>query len=81
MVLPVSVFTKICIFVPVFEEIAEASGDKAIFIKVDVDEAEEIAAKCGISAMPTFKVFKNGEKQDELVGASKDKLQEMIGKL
>jgi len=66
---------------PVFEELAESSGDKAIFIKVDVDEAEEIAAKCGISAMPTFKVFKNGKMQDELVGASREKLEAMVAKL
>jgi hypothetical protein len=30
--------------------------------------------------MPTFQVFKSGEKIDELVGASKEKLKELIAK-
>jgi thioredoxin 1 len=30
--------------------------------------------------MPTFQVWKNGAKVDELVGASKDKLKELIEK-
>ena len=51
-----------CQFIgPKFAELAEqnSGSDKVIFLKVDVDECEETAAKCGISAMPTFKVFKN----------------------
>lgn len=40
------------------------------FAKVDVDKAVEIAELLEISAMPTFKVFKNGQEIDELVGAS-----------
>jgi hypothetical protein len=30
--------------------------------------------------MPTFQVFKGGAKVDELVGASKDKLRELVSK-
>jgi len=39
-----------------------------------------VAAQCGISAMPTFQVFKGGEKVDEMVGASKEKLEELAKK-
>lgn len=39
---------------------------------------QEVAAECGISAMPTFQVFKGGKKIGEMVGANKDKLVEMI---
>jgi thioredoxin 1 len=39
-----------------------------------------VAAICGISAMPTFQVWQGGEKKDELVGASKDKLRDLINK-
>ena len=51
-----------------------------VFIKIDVDEADELAELLGVSAMPTFKFFKNGEQVDELVGASEAKLKEMIKK-
>ncbi len=30
--------------------------------------------------MPTFLVFRNGQKVDELVGASRDKLNDLVGK-
>ena len=51
-----------------------------VFLKVDVDQVESVAASCGISAMPTFQVFKDGKKVDELVGASKEKLLELVQK-
>ena len=47
---------------------------------MDVDEGEDISAKCGISAMPTFQVWKDGAKVDELVGASEEKLAALVAK-
>ena len=44
------------------------------FGKVDVDECPEASEACGISAMPTFQMFVNGKKVDELMGASESKL-------
>jgi thioredoxin-like negative regulator of GroEL len=41
---------------------------------------QAVASACGISAMPTFQVFKNGAKVEELVGASKDRLKALIQK-
>merc|ERR1719152_662868 len=64
---------------PVFQQLSEDPG-KLTFIKVDVDEAEEISSKCGISAMPTFQVWQDGKKVDETVGASKDALEKLINK-
>jgi len=62
---------------PVFNELAEDAGNLT-FIKVDVDEAEDISGKCGIKAMPTFQVWKDGKKVQELVGASKEKLKALV---
>jgi thioredoxin 1 len=44
------------------------------FVKVDVDNAPEVKALCGIHAMPTFQFFKNGELVEQVVGASQKKL-------
>ena len=50
------------------------------FIKVDVDELDDLAVEFGVSAMPTFMVFKNGEMVEQMVGASKEKLTELVEK-
>jgi thioredoxin 1 len=48
------------------------------FVKIDVDELEDVAAECGISAMPTFQVSSNGVKVSEMTGADKDKLSALV---
>ncbi|AWU73677.1 uncharacterized protein C5L36_0A02800 [Pichia kudriavzevii] len=40
------------------------------FFKVDVDELSDVAHEHGISAMPTFLVFKHGKVVDKIVGAN-----------
>lgn len=42
---------------------------------------QDVSAACGISAMPTFQAFVKGVKKGEVVGASKDKLVDMIKSL
>ena len=37
-----------------------------VFLKVDVDEAEDVAEEYNISAMPTFIFLKNGQKVKDL---------------
>ena len=64
---------------PKFAELAEANPD-LVFVKVDVDELEDIAAEAEISAMPTFQVYKGGAKVDSMTGASADKLAELVAK-
>eukprot|EP01116_Phalansterium_solitarium_P009766 TRINITY_DN2406_c0_g2_i1.p1 TRINITY_DN2406_c0_g2~~TRINITY_DN2406_c0_g2_i1.p1 ORF type:complete len:108 (+),score=39.27 TRINITY_DN2406_c0_g2_i1:106-429(+) len=49
-----------------------------VFLKVDVDEVEEVGQKEGITAMPTFFLYKNGSKVADLVGASEAKLLKLI---
>ena len=50
------------------------------FFKVDVDDAEDVAAQCGIQAMPTFQVFKGGKMVDEMKGASEPGLKALLEK-
>ena len=50
------------------------------FVKFDVDELPDLTADLGVRAMPTFFVFKNGDKVDELVGANPQALQAMLAK-
>ena len=45
------------------------------FVKVDVDELDDVAAACGISAMPTFQLYSNGVMVKEMCGADRAKLE------
>ncbi|XP_045921840.1 thioredoxin-like [Micropterus dolomieu] len=64
---------------PAFEEESrKAENVNVIFLKVDVDEAEDVSAFCKISCMPTFQFYKNGEKVDEFSGANKATLVEKL---
>jgi thioredoxin 1 len=59
---------------PYFEELAAKFPDVE-FVKVDVDELDDVAAACGISAMPTFQLYSNGVMVKEMCGADKAKLE------
>ena len=61
---------------PIIEEI-EKELTNIKFIKVNVDEAEEIAVRYGIMSIPTFFIFNNGELVKKTVGGHSK--QEMIG--
>ena len=50
------------------------------FIKLDVDEVPDVAQELGIRAMPTFIIFKGGEKVGEVVGANPPALKAAIEK-
>ena len=79
--LPLNLYaTRPCQMIgPVFEKMA-SENPGITFVKVDVDDSEEIAAACGISAMPTFQFFKGGEKIDEFKGANTAQLQALVAK-
>ena len=64
---------------PIYQAMSEEHTD-CNFYKVDVDESEEIAQACDISAMPTFQFFKGGKKVDDFCGASKDMILQRINK-
>ena len=53
---------------PTIAKIAEENSGVIKVCKLDVDEEPEIAAKYGISSIPTLKVFVNGEVVNSSVG-------------
>lgn len=69
-----------CRFIsPVFEKLSDAAELSNVgFYKVDVDEQDRISQEVGIRAMPTFMVFKDGQKVNELVGANPQQLENLL---
>ncbi|XP_049588181.1 thioredoxin b [Syngnathus scovelli] len=64
---------------PTFEAAAnDPDYADVIFLKVDVDECQEVSMKCEINCMPTFHCYRNGKRQAELSGANVEKLKELI---
>lgn len=62
---------------PVFKQLADDFSD-CIFLSVDIDVSQDVAAKMAISSVPTFILFKNGERVEMLRGASQQSLRETI---
>lgn len=65
---------------PFFEKLSNDYPD-AVFLKVDVDDAQDVAQHCDIKCMPTFHFYKNGKKIDEFSGANQANLEEKVKKL
>ena len=64
---------------PVVEELAADYDGKVKFVKVNVDEANELASKYNVFSIPTLAIFKNGEVVSQKVGAAtKESFQTMI---
>src|ERR1700722_5094103 len=58
---------------PVLNELATERGANLKIVKVDVAENAQLAAQYGVTAMPTFVLFQNGEVQKQIVGARSKK--------
>lgn len=65
---------------PLLEEISSERSDVKI-VKVNVDNARELAIKFGIFSIPTVLFFKEGNLVDKFVGyISKDAINKLIDK-
>ncbi len=53
---------------PVFEELAAEYKGRVHFIKVNVDEAQQIASSLGVMGIPTIVLFHHGKPVDRQVG-------------
>ena len=64
---------------PIVDEIAEELQGKLKVVKVNVDDAQDLAGNYQVMSIPTLLVFKGGETVEQIVGAmSKDQLLEKI---
>ena len=64
---------------PVVDEVARELNGRVKVCKVNVDEADEIAAAYRVMSIPTFMVFKGGRVVDTFVGAvSKSELKSRL---
>ena len=67
------------IITPYYESLTNqysASGTK--YLKVDIDEQQEVAFREGISTIPAFYVYKDGQKVDEMIGANRANLEALF---
>ena len=64
---------------PKIEEFSKKYEDVR-FVKIDVDNVPDVAQELGIKAMPTFILFKDGEKVEEIIGADPRKVEAAIQK-
>ncbi|KAF9995038.1 Thioredoxin-like protein 1 [Entomortierella chlamydospora] len=62
---------------PIFEKLSNQYRH-VTFVKVDVDEFQEVAAVAGVTAMPTFQFFKANKKIAEMKGANAVQLETLI---
>ena len=56
-------------FGPIFEKVSKEYAGKAGFVKVNVDENQELSQQFGVRSIPTLGVFKGGKMVDSRVGA------------
>ena len=54
---------------PAVDKLSDEVAGTAKVAKLDVDECGEIAQKFGVTSIPTFIVFKNGEPVERAMGA------------
>jgi len=64
---------------PIFEKVGEKFVGKVKFGKVNVEDNQALAQKFGVSSIPNFILFKDGEVVEQFVGGVSE--EELEGKL
>ena len=66
---------------PTIDKIANETEGKIKVVKINVDEAQDIAAKYSVMSIPTLLIFVNGVVNDQLIGlVQKDKIMDKLNK-
>ncbi|XP_016923019.2 thioredoxin-T [Drosophila suzukii] len=68
------------IIAPKLEELAQQYSDRAVVLKVNVDDNEDITVEYNVTSMPTFVFIKGGEVLELFVGGNSDKLAKSMEK-
>ncbi|KAH8292730.1 hypothetical protein KR018_008922, partial [Drosophila ironensis] len=68
------------VIAPKLEELANHYSDRAMVLKVNVDENEELTEQYNVTSMPTFVFIKGGEVVELLVGCITAKLVKLMEK-
>ncbi|MFH4982636.1 hypothetical protein AB6A40_009345 [Gnathostoma spinigerum] len=63
---------------PKFEKMSYEYGNKAVFIKIDIDAEEEVSDDYDINVMPTFILLKNGKPIARIEGNVPEELRKAI---
>ncbi len=63
---------------PKFEALSEKFTGKALFVKVDIDQAGDLATAQKVSSIPTFKIIKDKNVVETIVGANIDKVETVV---
>ncbi|GAA0176081.1 hypothetical protein LIER_29138 [Lithospermum erythrorhizon] len=67
-----------CRFIsPVYTSLA-SKYPKVVFLKTDIDEGKDVAAKWNVSSVPAFFFIKNHKVVDKVIGADKNSLEQKI---
>ncbi|MDY7094290.1 MAG: thioredoxin [Acidobacteriota bacterium] len=54
---------------PTLDELADEMDGKVTIGKINVDDQQQLASQFGVSSIPSFFLFKNGEVADRMMGA------------
>ena len=64
---------------PYMQTLARTAEFKRIrFVRVDIEQVPAVAERCNVKALPTYQLYKNGEKLEEMSGALPSKLVTML---
>ena len=57
------------IVAPTMDKLSEEYSGKVKFVKINVDENQQLSSKYDIMSIPTAILFKNGSVEDSIIGA------------
>jgi thioredoxin 1 len=64
--------------IPTLRALRESHGDRVEIVKVDVDEATEMAAALRIASVPTVILFEDGAEVERSLGVEPERVRQMV---